>query len=243
MDQTSQTNNEIYEGSDLEALSTMRRYQEWIISQFQPYLAGDAIEIGAGIGNIASHILPHVSTLKLVEPSENMIGRLREKFTDTDNVTIIQQEFDTLVRDTPAGSYDCVILVNVLEHIEDDSTAVSECMRILRPNGHLLVLVPALPFLFSDLDAAVGHYRRYTKDGLSSTFESASFSIELHSYFDFLGIFPWWVLNTLGGAIKFNPKLVNVYDLVFVPITRWLEERINPPVGKNLITVGKRTEA
>ena len=92
MDQTSQTNNEIYEGSDLEALSTMRRYQEWIISYFQPYLAGDAIEIGAGIGNIASHILPHVSTLKLVEPSENMIGRLREKFTDTDNVTIIHQE-------------------------------------------------------------------------------------------------------------------------------------------------------
>ena len=140
-------------------------------------------------------------------------------------------------------TFDTILYLSVLEHIEDDSTAVSECMRILRPNGHLLVLVPALPFLFSDLDAAVGHYRRYTKDGLSSTFESASFSIELHSYFDFLGIFPWWVLNTLGGAITFNPKLVNVYDLVFVPITRWLEERINPPVGKNLITVGKRTEA
>ena len=192
MDQTSQTNDEIFEGSDLEALATMRRYHECIISHFQPYLAGDAIEIGAGIGNIASHILPQVSTLKLVEPSENIIGRLREKFTGTDNVTIIQQNFDMLV---------------------------------------------------SDLVAAVGNYRRYTADELSSTLESAKFSIELHSYFDFLGIFPWWILNTLGSAITFNPKLVNVYDLVFVPITRRQDTRINPPVGKNLITVGKRTRA
>ena len=236
----SSTSGECYEGSDLEALSTMRRYQEWIISRFRPYLAGRAIEIGAGIGNIATHILPHVDSLDLVEPSDNLIGQLQSKFAGMKNVTVIHRNFESAVAQTASEFYDCIILVNVLEHIEDDAQALAECRRVLRPSGRLLILVPALRFLYSDLDALVGHFRRYTRDTLSAVLTAAGFKIELHNYFDCIGILPWWLLNTLGGATTFNPTLVKIYDSLFVPVTRLLESRIAPPIGKNLVAVARR---
>ena len=173
--------NPISDTYDLEVLSTMRRYQDWTVSFFRSYLVGDAMEIGAGIGNIANHITPLVSTLSLVEPSSTLITGLREKF------------------------------------------AVRECRRILRPGGHLLILVPALSFLYSKLDALAGHYCRYGSEELTVRIIDAGFRLEKQCYFDTLGIVPWWVLNIIGGATAFNPTLVNLYDRLFVPISQWLE--------------------
>jgi len=136
-----------YEGDDLEALSTMHRYREWIITHFEPYLTGDAVEIGAGIGNIANHIAPHVRSLLLVEPSSRLIERLENRFIENSKISIVHRDFETFVADRSDGVFDCVILVNILEHIEDDESALRECHRILRPGGNLLLLVPALFFV------------------------------------------------------------------------------------------------
>lgn len=229
-----------YEGGDLEALAALRRYRAWILTHLQPYLKGDAVEIGAGIGNMADHLYPHVSTLNLVEPSPNLIDPLRVRFASRDNATITQETFEAFVAGTPDCAYDTVILVNVLEHIKGDSQALRECYRILRPGGALLVLVPALPFLFSKLDKLVGHYRRYTKRNLKNKIINAGLELREVSYFDALGILPWWLLNTIGGATTFNPTLVNVYDMIFVPITRFIETAITPPIGKNIIVISVR---
>ena len=227
----------IYEGNDLEALINMQRYRELITSYFRPYLAGKAIEIGAGIGNMAYHISPHVSSLQLVEPSPNLIGALKARFADDETVSVINKDFNQIIFATQDKSFDCVILVNVLEHIEDDELALKECFRILRPGGKLFLFVPALPFLFSNLDKIVGHFRRYTKADFLGKVKGVGFRVELARYFDVLGIFPWFLLNTIGGATKFNPVLVGLYDKFCVPLTRWLEALFKIQIGKNLIAV------
>lgn len=229
-----------YEGSDLEALSTLRRYREWIMARFGPYLNGDALEVGAGIGNMTDHVIPFVSSLKLAEPSLNLIEKLRVRFTGASNMVIVQEDFQSTVKSTADKSFDSIIMVNVLEHIEDDATALSECHRILRPGGALLILVPALPFLFSKLDQIHGHFRRYKKTELAKGVRNAGLEIQEIRYFDFLGMVPWWLLNTIGGATEFNPRLVRIYDAVFVPITRTLESIVTPPAGKNIIVIAKR---
>ena len=232
----------LYEGTDLEALTNMRRYRELITSYFRPYLAGEAIEIGAGIGSMAYHITPHVRSLQLVEPSPNLIETLKARFADHEKVSVINKDFNQIIFTAQDKSFDCVILVNVLEHIEDDELALKECFRILRPGGKLLLFVPALPFLYSNLDKIVGHFRRYTKSDFLGKVGCVGFRIELARYFDFLGMFPWFLLNTIGGATKFNPALLGIYDKFFVPLTSWIEARFKIQIGKNLIAVLERPQ-
>lgn len=228
-----------YEGADLEALSTLRRYQEWIISHFQPYLKGRAVEFGAGIGNIAQFLHVYLDDLDLVEPSPNLHARLEQRFDGQPNVAIIKNTLESAIVDMDDNTYDCIVMINVLEHIEDDLAAIRECQRIMKPGGFLLVLVPALPFLYSELDRLAGHFRRYRREELRSVLSNGGFTIRKIRYFDFLGIWPWWILNTLAGATKFNPTLVGLYDLVFVPVSRLIERWLAPPIGKNLVAVAQ----
>ncbi len=73
----------------------------------------------------------------------------------------------------PDRSFDLLVAFEVLEHIEDDLGALRSWLRWLTPEGHLMVSVPAHPERFGPCDAAVGHCRRYTREGLASLFESA----------------------------------------------------------------------
>ena len=64
------------------------------------------------------------------------------------------------------GTFDLVLALDVVEHVEDDGTFVDRLAGWLRPNGHLIVTVPAHQSLFGPHDVALGHYRRYSRVGL-----------------------------------------------------------------------------
>jgi len=64
------------------------------------------------------------------------------------------------------GTFDLVCAFEVLEHIDDDASAAAQWLALARPGGHLLVSVPADPERFGPSDVLVGHYRRYTAEGL-----------------------------------------------------------------------------
>ncbi|KRF27972.1 bifunctional 2-polyprenyl-6-hydroxyphenol methylase/3-demethylubiquinol 3-O-methyltransferase UbiG [Phycicoccus sp. Soil802] len=74
-------------------------------------------------------------------------------------------------------SLDLVVAFDVLEHIVDHDTAVSEVRRALRPGGMFLIAVPADPRLWSDHDVAVDHVRRYTRDTLRAVLERNGFEV------------------------------------------------------------------
>ena len=85
----------------------------------------------------------------------------------------------------PAKStFDVIYTCNVLEHIESDQYALSEFFEHLNKGGRLLIYVPAFPFLYSDMDKQIGHYRRYTKADLVKKVESAGFQIKVCFYHD-----------------------------------------------------------
>jgi SAM-dependent methyltransferase len=65
------------------------------------------------------------------------------------------------------GRYDAVVLFDVLEHVPDPRALVRSALRHLKPEGILLVNVPALPALMSAYDRAAGHLRRYTRRSLA----------------------------------------------------------------------------
>ncbi len=63
-------------------------------------------------------------------------------------------------------SFDVVICLDLLEHVQEDHKVVEEISRVLVPGGHFLISVPQDPKLWSDHDVSVNHLRRYTKEVL-----------------------------------------------------------------------------
>jgi SAM-dependent methyltransferase len=74
-------------------------------------------------------------------------------------------------------SLDLVVAFDVLEHIDDDSTALAEMVRVLKPEGYLVVAVPAGMDLWSAHDDAVGHVRRYSAEGLAELAAGAGLEV------------------------------------------------------------------
>lgn len=227
-----------YAGNDLEAMAAAGNYHRWIVDEFSPYLGGTTAEVGAGVGSVSRLLLGHVNHLLAFEPSEKMFLRLSEELRDERGATAIPGCFAPGY--APEG-IDSIVYINVLEHIEDDRGELARAFEALKPGGHLLILVPALEWLFSDLDREVGHFRRYTKKGLASLVADAGFTVLKARYFDFPGVIPWWInfvvlRNTIGSGS------VGLYDRLVVPVARMVEGLVPPPIGKNVLLVGRRPD-
>ena len=150
-----------YFGRDLEAMSFADNYHRWILSEFLPYIGVSVAEVGAGVGNFSDLILEtNVTSLMAFEPSSNMYPLLKEALSKDKRAVAINGFFGKKVNDKRS---DPVIYVNVLEHIEDDASELAAAHDSLNPDGHLLLFVPALPWLYSEFDRQVGHFRRYTR--------------------------------------------------------------------------------
>lgn len=229
-----------YEGRDLEVLADMPNYYAWIMETFAPYVSGRTIEYGAGTGTISALLAPSATALTLVEPSGNLVEVLRARFA-RDPVVEIKQEFlEKHVAAVASASIDTIVMVNVLEHVEDDRAALTELLRVLKPGGHILIFVPALQFLMSELDRVHGHFRRYHKGDLVSKVEQAGGHTLVCRYFDVPGVLSWLLINKMLGSITFNPTLVRIYDRLVVPVTRLGERMIALPFGKNLILIARK---
>lgn len=155
-------------------------------------------------------------------------------------MTVVDASLEQHAASGETAMLDTVVMVNVLEHIEQDREALAHLFRMLRPGGHLLIIVPALQVLMSKLDVKFGHFRRYHRGELAEKVAGAGGTPIVFRYFDFAGIMPWLVLNKLFGATTFNPQFVRAHDKFVVPVSRAIERVIVPPIGKNLILVAQK---
>ena len=226
-------------GKDLEAMSFAENYHHWILAEFLPFLGNVVAEVGAGTGNFSQLLAAtRINRLVAIEPSDGLYRSLLKAVGHLDNVQTVRGFFADH-QERFKQQFDTVLYVNVLEHIEDDLGELQLVHESLQENGNLCVFVPALSWLYSDIDKEVGHFRRYHKAPLVSLVESAGFEVVEVKYFDLLGIIPWYVAYVLmkkditGGDVA-------VYDKIIVPVMRWIEKRVTPPIGKNLLVVGRK---
>lgn len=118
------------------------------------------------------------------------------------------------------NSMDVCILLDVLEHVEQDKDCLGEIGRVLRPGGIAVLTVPAYPFLFSAWDTHNTHYRRYTVRSLSETARAAGLEISRMSYWNAISVPPACVMRLkdkfFSGRVGFDefprvPRAVNAF--------------------------------
>jgi len=226
-----------YSGKELEAMSLAINFHKWIMEEFYPYLGSSIAEVGAGIGNFSRLILETpIKSLTAFEPSKNLYPLLQEAISQDKRVRAINGFFSNV--HTEEG-FDSILYINVLEHIKDDASELVNAHKALKLNGHLLIFVPALPCLYSDLDKQIGHFRRYVKKDLVDLTKKVGFTIVKARYFDIAGIIPWYVTIVL---LKFSISRgsVSLYDKIVVPPMRLLERLIPPPIGRNVLLITKK---
>jgi len=93
--------------------------------------------------------------------------------------------FDLVRCPFPDSSIDAVIMVNVLEHIENDRLAMQQVYRILKPGGIAVIEAPAGPHLYDFYDKSLMHFRRYTMMGLTALVEGLNFRVLERSHLGF----------------------------------------------------------
>ncbi len=228
-----------YEGRDLEAMAFARNYHAWIRDEFAGFVRGDVAEVGAGDGAFSERLLELAPrSLTLFEPSAAMQARQSPQLAGHPSVHRVNSTLEK-AHHGAGPAFDCLLYVNVLEHVADDGRELSVAFDALRPGGNLCVFVPALPWLMSDFDRAIGHHRRYRRRDLRDKLRTAGFVLRRDCYVDGPGLLPWLLFVKLARR-PLVPAAVSIYDRHVVPWLRALETRIRPPIGKNLLAVAQR---
>ncbi|MFC6019631.1 class I SAM-dependent methyltransferase [Plantactinospora solaniradicis] len=125
-----------------------------IVAERRP---GSILELGCGLGSVGTR-LARMATYTAAEPDLRSFRVAHRRITPLGG-TVLNGDH----RRVPAsGRYDLVCAFEVLEHIADDAGALAEWLPLVRPDGHLLLSVPADPHRFGAWDTLVGHYRRYS---------------------------------------------------------------------------------
>lgn len=91
----------------------------------------------------------------------------------------------------PSGQqYDFMMLMDILEHVEDDVHVLKDAVSHIRPGGFAFITVPAIPALTSSHDRFLGHYRRYTLKSLHRTIEPIACLEPVSMHYFFASLLP-----------------------------------------------------
>jgi SAM-dependent methyltransferase len=140
---------------------------------------GRAIDVGAAGGGNTRVLRDHGWSATAIEYSQEGAALAWER-------SLFSVRGDATALPLASGSIDLAVAFDVLEHIEDDKTAVAEIARVLRRGGTFLVSVPCDMRLWGAHDVACSHFRRYTRETLQQVVEGAGFQIEALSSWNVL---------------------------------------------------------
>lgn len=218
----------------LEVMSDAVNYNAYLSNLVTRHaLPGDFIlDFGAGIGTFSHALKTKGYAVSCVETDAAQLQRITAH-----GITGYQN-----LLNAPASAYDYIFTLNVLEHIENDQGTLSDLAEKLKLGGRLLIYVPAFQMLFSSMDAAVGHFRRYSLEDLSHKVKLAGFEIQDACYVDSIGFFAALLYKYVGnddGSI--NRRSIVIFDRFLFPLSRLIDRITNKLFGKNLLIIAVRT--
>ena len=199
---------------------------------------GDILDFGAGIGTLAG--LWQAETGRRPDCLE-IDAALRD--------VIAGRGFSAFASIEALGAagrrYDGVYSSNVMEHIEDDVAALGALRSVLKDGGTVAIYVPAFMCLYSAMDEAVGHYRRYSRAELLEKLARAGFAPVSCRYADSIGFTASLALRLKrpgsGTVAVPGERSLKLYDDLIFPLSRTLVRLGGSRLfGKNLLAVARK---
>jgi len=223
-----------YSGHEnLMVMQHAKNYNLYLQNLISPYInkQSKVLDFGAGLGEFAEKTSLKCSNILCIEPDPYQLKILKEKgFLAEPNIDSAEKK-----------SIDFIYSFNVLEHIEDDQSAVNQLIDKLTATGVLFIYVPALSFLYSQMDKAVGHYRRYDKNSLSKLCQDKQLKILKIQYVDSVGVLATLAYKYIGnGEGKINLLALKFYDNFIFPVSKFLDLILNKFMGKNIFIVAQK---
>lgn len=204
------------------------------------------IEIGAGTGNVARHLL--CNGYKNIAVGDMHMSGL--KYARSYGITECYQ-FD-LLRSPIENEFDVVCMFDVLEHISDSDQALSNVNKMLKNNGYVVLTLPAHSWLWNRDDKVAGHKKRYVKSDIEDELKKNNFEPIVVRYF-FLFIVPLLLLrkfinpdsnkivepSEFKNEIKIN-KFINKALLFICNIEMKVSKYLPNWCGGSLFVIGKK---
>ena len=224
----------------LEAISQAHHFNAWMFEQVQPFMNGRILEIGSGIGNISQYFIDAKSNIVLSDIREEYCNALRQKFPNNQVLILdlVHPDFENVYSHL-LGSFDACFAMNVVEHIEDDHLAMKNLVSLLKVGGKVLILVPAGPSLYNDIDKGLFHFRRYTDSMMNELFQAAPLLMEKKWMFNALGIPAWFFGGKIMKKKEVEGDQMNLYNKL-IPIARFLDWITFRKMGLSIIALATK---
>lgn len=229
-----------YVGGELEVFRHAHNWKRYYRSKLAPYIRGRVLEDGAGIGATTRILCSGIeSRWVCLEPDAALASRIKEEDRRQPYPITPEVIAGTLEAIAPAETFDCVLYIDVLEHIEDDAAETRRAADRLESGGSLMILCPAHQFFFSDFDRAIGHYRRYNARTLAALTAEA-LVLERVFYLDSAGMLLSLANRLRHGKGVPSKWLILIWDRAFIPVSRLLDPLFGYRLGKTVVGIWKK---
>jgi SAM-dependent methyltransferase len=231
----------------LNVIGKANKFNHWMYSAIEPFCNGEILEVGSGIGNISTLFIENGSNIHLSDIRQEYCEYLTQQFSNYPNfkgvarldllLSNFEEEYQRFIE-----RFDTVFFLNVLEHIDDHRLAVSNANKLLKPGGKLIILVPAYPALFCQIDKGLGHFRRYTSNAIKEVILSGNYQIEKSFHFNACGIVAWFIAGKLLRKKSIEEGKMSLFNS-FVPVFKFFDRIIFRKIGLSLIIVASKPVA
>jgi SAM-dependent methyltransferase len=228
----------------LQRMQLLRSYYGWTLELVRPYVGRRILDAGCGIGNFTALLEPLAEYVLAVDLSQENLKLLESRFAGSRVVEIAAYDLDTEMDAVARKHIDTIVCLDVLEHVADDVALLENFRSIIAPGGHLLLKVPACPWLYGSVDEASGHHRRYTPRQLRERAEAAGWEPVAAHYMNLAGVLPYWLKSRMARrestfSRTFKPWQLKAINGV-VPVLRLVDRLAGPPVGLSAVLVARK---
>ena len=219
--------------------SLVRRY----CSQTEPL---KLIDIGAGTGSYAEFFAKKGMMVEAHDGSPLAMPYLRDVCAHC-----VQKKFPDDYRQCNP-EYDVVLLLDMIEHLQDDRSGIDAALRLLKPGGILLCTVPACKRMWGEYDVVAHHYRRYDLSEVRELVKDKRARIEKISYYSTL-LFPFLFTVRFFENMAFRisrrapvyrphflPGFFNFFLKIIFSFEKYLIKFMDFPFGSSIVLVCRK---